>query len=120
KNYLTQKSGARIMVKEVNDPKRFGVVEMKDGKVLSIEEKPKKPKSTYAVTGIYFYDTQVFSFIKNLKPSHRGELEITDVNNAYLAKNDLAYDILSGWWSDAGTFESLEKAALLVERKIEL
>ncbi len=107
-------------MKKVPDPERFGVVEMKDGKVLSIEEKPKKPKSGYVVTGIYFYDSQVFDFIRRLKPSHRGELEITDVNNVYLKNGNLTYDIMSGWWSDAGTFESLERSALLSEGKIKL
>lgn len=120
KRYLAQPAGAKILVKEVSDPQRFGVAEMKDGKVLSIEEKPKRPKSKFAVTGIYFYDNEVFKMIKQLKPSGRGELEITDVNNAYLAKGALTCDILSGWWSDAGTFESLEKASLLAQGKIEL
>lgn len=118
--YEKQKAGAKILVKEVHDPKRFGVVEMKDGRVLSIEEKPKKPKSNFAVVGIYFYDNQVFDLVRKLKPSARGELEISDVNEAYLKKGNLTYDIMSGWWSDAGTFESLEKASLLSEGKIEL
>ena len=116
KTYLAQRPGAKILVKEVSDPQRFGVVEMKNGQVLSIEEKPKRPKSKFAVTGIYFYDQEVFEIIRQLKPSGRGELEITDVNNAYLAKGALTYDILSGWWTDAGTFDSLEKAALLLRR----
>lgn len=118
--FKRQKQGARILVKEVNDPQRFGVVAFKNGKVTNIEEKPKKPKSNYAVTGIYFYDSQVFSIVKGLKPSGRGELEISDVNSAYLKRKQLEYDILSGWWSDAGTFESLEKSTLLVEGKIKL
>ena len=119
-SYLKQKSGAKILVKEVSDPQRFGVVEMKDGRVLSIAEKPKKPKSNFAVSGIYLYDAQVFEIVRKLRPSGRGELEITDVNNAYLRKRQLTYDILSGWWSDAGTFESLERASLLAEGRIEL
>ena len=116
-NFLKQKSGAKILLKEVSDPKRFGVVEIKDGRVTKIEEKPKKPKSHYAVTGIYFYDNNVFKIIKNLQPSRRGELEITDVNNVYLKTNKLTYDILQGWWSDAGTFESLEKASALYKEQ---
>ncbi|MFA4906588.1 MAG: sugar phosphate nucleotidyltransferase [Candidatus Margulisiibacteriota bacterium] len=120
KNYSAQKAGAKILVKEVHDPQRFGVVEMKGGRVVSIEEKPKKPKSRFAVTGIYFYDSAVFDAIRKLKPSGRGEMEITDVNRDYLRKGILTYDILSGWWSDAGTFESLERASLFAEGKIEL
>ena len=119
-SYARQRSGAKILVKEVSDPRRFGVIEMQQGKILSIVEKPKKPKSHFAVTGIYFYDAEVFSIIRNLKPSGRGELEITDVNQAYLQQRALTYDILSGWWSDAGTFESLERASILAEGKISL
>ncbi len=118
KNFSAQKTGAKILIKEVADPQRFGVVEMKDGKVLSIVEKPKKPKSNFAVVGVYFYGPEVFSVVKQLKPSGRGELEITDVNQSFLAKGELTYDILSGWWSDAGTFESLERASLYAEGKI--
>lgn len=102
-----QKSGAKILLKEVKDPSRFGVAEIKDGKIISIEEKPKEPKSNFAVTGIYMYDFMVFEIIKTLKPSQRGELEITDVNNRYIEKGNLTYNILKGWWTDAGTFESL-------------
>lgn len=120
KNFAAQRSGAKILLKEVSDPQRFGVVEIKGGKAVSIEEKPKKPKSSYAVTGIYFYDSEVFKIVKGLRPSRRGELEITEVNRAYLRQGNLSYDILSGWWSDAGTFESLEKATLLAEGKIRL
>ena len=120
KNFSAQKKGAKILIKEVSDPQRFGVVEMKDGKVLSIAEKPKKPKSNYAVVGIYFYDSDVFKVIKQLKPSGRGELEITDVNQSYLGKGELTCDIISGWWSDAGTFESLERASLYAAGKIQL
>jgi glucose-1-phosphate thymidylyltransferase len=113
-----QKSGARVLIKEVSDPHRFGVVEIEKGKVVSIEEKPKKPKSSYVITGIYFYDHFVFEIIKGLKPSARGEFEVSDINRAYMKKGKLQYDILSGWWTDAGTFESLEKASLLSEGKI--
>ena len=114
------KKGAKVLIKEVSDPGRFGVVELKGKKIVSIEEKPKKPKSNYVITGIYFYDQQVFDVIKKLKPSKRGELEISDVNNAYLKNGDLDYDILSGWWTDAGTFESLERATLMVEGRVKL
>lgn len=112
--FLAQGVGARLLLKQVPDPKRFGVAEIRDGKVLGIEEKPGKPKSDYAITGIYFYDGSVFEIIRMLKPSGRGELEITDVNNAYIHKSQLAYDLLDGWWTDAGTFESLVRANELV------
>lgn len=115
--FKRQKSGAKIFLKEVKDPERFGVANIKNGKIIKIEEKPKKPKSKYAVTGIYFYDGAVFDIIRSLKPSARNELEISDVNNAYLKKKQLEYGVLNGYWSDAGTFESLENAALLVEGK---
>ncbi len=112
--FISQKNGARLLLKQVQKPRRFGVAEVLDGKVISIEEKPKEPKSDYAVTGIYFYDASVFDVIRMLKPSARGELEISHVNSAYIAKGQLAYDILDGWWTDAGTFESLNKANELV------
>ncbi len=112
--FINQKSGARVILKKVNDPERFGVAELNGNQVVSIEEKPKKPKSNYAVTGIYMYDEQVFDVISDLKPSRRGELEITDVNNWYLKKGLLEYDMLQGFWSDAGTFESLTRSAELV------
>ena len=112
--FIAQKTGARILLKQVSKPQRFGVAELSDGKVISIEEKPKEPKSDYAVTGIYFYDGTVFDIIRNLKPSARGELEITHVNDAYIEKGQLAYDVLDGWWTDAGTFESLNRANELV------
>jgi len=112
--FIAQKTGARVLLKQVDQPERFGVAEISDGKVTSIEEKPKNPKSNYIVTGVYFYDATVFDIIKTLKPSGRSELEITDVNNAYIAKGQLAYDILDGWWTDAGTFESLTRANELV------
>ena len=115
--FKKQEKGARILLKEVEDPQRFGVVEFKDDKVISIEEKPKQPKSNYIVSGIYMYDAQVFDIIKTLKPSGRGELEITDVNNAYLRRDQLYYDVLGGWWSDAGTCESLLRANNLVAEK---
>jgi len=109
-----QTKGARILLKEVENPERFGVAEIKDGKIVRIIEKPKIPPSNLAVTGIYMYDNQVFDIIKTLKPSDRGELEITDVNNRYLEMGQLTYGILEGWWTDAGTFDSLLKANLLV------
>jgi len=112
--FISQKTGARLLLKEVEHPQRFGVAEISGDRVISIEEKPKEPRSNYAVTGIYFYDVTVFDIIHTLKPSARGELEITDVNNAYIAKGRLAYDILEGWWTDAGTFDSLRKAGELV------
>ncbi|NQT30055.1 MAG: NTP transferase domain-containing protein [Candidatus Saganbacteria bacterium] len=118
--FIKQKTGARVLVKEVSDPQRFGVVELSDGKIVSIEEKPKKPKSKFVVTGIYFYDNCVFDVISKLKPSARGELEISDVNRCYMKKGLLTYDLLSGWWTDAGTFESLERATLLAEGRVKL
>ncbi|MDP9018534.1 MAG: sugar phosphate nucleotidyltransferase [Candidatus Eremiobacteraeota bacterium] len=117
KKFQEQDSGARILLKEVADPERFGVPELDGEKIVGIEEKPKNPKSTYAVTGIYMYDRRVFDFAKRLKPSARGELEITDVNNAYIREGDLHYDILTGWWTDAGQFESLHLASNLVAQE---
>jgi len=111
--FRSQGSGAKIVLKEVHDPNRYGVAEVKDGLVVGIEEKPESPKTNLAVAGIYFYDAQVFEIIKTLKPSGRGELEITDVNNAYIEKNQLSYEILEGWWTDAGTFESIRSADTL-------
>jgi glucose-1-phosphate thymidylyltransferase len=113
-NFISQKTGARVLLKQVQNPQRFGVAEISDGKVTNIEEKPKKPRSDYIITGIYFYDNAVFDIIRTLKPSARGELEISDVNNAYIAKGRLMYDILDGWWTDAGTFDSLNRANELV------
>ena len=112
-----QSEGARVLLKKVKDPERFGVVEFKKGKVISIEEKPKHPKSKYAVTGIYMYDQKVFSFIQSLKKSRRGEYEITDINNTYLKNGTLFYDILKGFWTDCGAFESLLKANMLIAAK---
>ena len=123
--FKKQSKGARILLKKVEDPERFGVAKFsagggKDKKIVSIEEKPKKPKSDYAVTGIYMYDSKVFEIIKTLKPSGRGELEITDVNNAYLKRGELEYSILDGWWTDSGTFESLLNANMLVAKKCQI
>lgn len=109
-----QPSGAKVLLKEVDDARRFGVAEIDSGRITRIVEKPKEPKSNYAVTGLYFYDAEVFEFIKGLSPSARGELEITDVNNMYLEKGSLTYDFLEGWWTDAGTFDSLRRATNLV------
>jgi len=109
-HFTYQSKGAKILIKEVPDPERYGVPELRNDRIISIEEKPKIPKSTYAVTGIYMYDSRVFDIIKTLKPSGRGELEITDVNNKYLENNELTYDVLQGWWTDAGTHGSLAKA----------
>ena len=108
--------GAKIFLKEVPDAHRFGVAELKGDRVISIEEKPSHPKSSYAVTGLYLYDPEVFSVIKTLKPSGRGELEITDVNNAYIRKGGMCYSVLPGYWSDAGTFDSLLRAGMLVQK----
>ena len=105
-----QAQGARIALKEVPDPHRFGVATLEGDRVVKIVEKPKEPESHWAVTGVYLYDGQVFETIHTLRPSGRGELEITDVNNAYIAKGTMGYDFLRGWWSDAGTFESLSRA----------
>jgi glucose-1-phosphate thymidylyltransferase len=112
--FIAQKKGAKILLKQVSDPTRFGVADIVGDKVTGIEEKPEKPKSDYAVTGIYFYDDSVFDIIRTLKPSGRGEFEITHVNEAYIKKSRLSFDILEGWWTDAGTFESLSKANELV------
>lgn len=114
--FRRQGGGARILLKEVPDPERFGVAEISDERIVSIEEKPTAPKSNYCVTGTYFYDSSVFDVTKTLKPSARGELEISDVNNAFIERGQMRFDILDGWWSDAGTFESLEKASDLVRR----
>ena len=112
--FAKQKAGARILLKEVDDPQRFGCPAFEGRRIVAIEEKPKHPKSRFAVIGIYMYDNTVFDIIRTLKPSGRGELEITDVNNAYLKAGTLEYDTLDGWWSDAGTFESLHRVSNLV------
>jgi glucose-1-phosphate thymidylyltransferase len=114
--FRAQPAGARILLKEVPDPERFGVAEVEGDRVIRIVEKPKEPRSRLAVTGIYFYDSQVFEMIHALKPSERGELEITDVNNSYLSRGELSFQTLDGWWSDAGTFESLYHASTLVRQ----
>lgn len=114
KEFEKQPEGAKIFLKEVDDPQRFGVAEIKDGKVINIVEKPKDPKSNYAVIGIYMYDKNVFEIAQTLKPSARGELEITDVNNEYIKRGTMTYSIVNGWWTDAGTFESLYRASKLV------
>ncbi len=116
KSFKKQPKGAKVMIKEVPDPQRFGVPEMVKGKIVSIEEKPKHPKSKYAVIGIYMYNSGVFEIIKTLKPSGRGELEITDVSNAYIKQGSLTYEELKGWWTDAGTYESLLLASNLVAK----
>jgi len=113
-NFRKQKDGAKILLKEVPDPQRFGVAELRGDRIAQIEEKPKEPKSRYAVIGIYLFDQEVFNIIKTLKPSGRGELEITDVNNRYIEKGLMTWDILEGWWTDAGTFESLLRANQMV------
>jgi glucose-1-phosphate thymidylyltransferase len=113
-DFRAQGRGAKIMLKEVHDPERFGVAELKGDKVVAIEEKPKKPVSNLAVIGIYLYDNRVFEIIKTLEPSDRGELEITDVNNWYIRDGSMTFEVLSGWWTDAGTFDSMLKAASLV------
>lgn len=112
--YRRQPSGAKILLKKVPDPQRFGVPVIEGTNVVRIDEKPKSPQSQYAVIGIYMYDAKVFDIIRTLKPSGRGELEITDVNNAYIDRNELTWNELEGWWSDAGTFESLLYASNLV------
>jgi glucose-1-phosphate thymidylyltransferase len=114
RSYREQGKGAKILLKRVPDPQRFGVPELSGHRVLRIEEKPQAPKSEFAVIGIYMYDAEVFDIISNLKPSARGELEITDVNNAYIERGEMTWDELAGWWSDAGTFESLLHASNLV------
>ena len=114
--FCDQKVGAKILLKKVKEPQRFGVPVLKGERVVKIEEKPRRPRSPYAVTGIYFYDARVFDIIKTLKPSGRGELEITDVNNAYIEAGQLTWDILDGWWTDAGTIASLHLANQLVAR----
>ncbi|MEY4672583.1 MAG: glucose-phosphate thymidylyltransferase [Planctomycetota bacterium] len=113
-DYKKQGGGAKILLKEVHDPERFGVATVKDGKVLKIVEKPKQPETNLAVIGIYMYDPSVFEICRTLKPSSRGELEITDVNNEYISRGNLTCDVLKGWWTDAGTFESLHRASTMI------
>jgi glucose-1-phosphate thymidylyltransferase len=114
RDFERQERGAKILLKEVPDADRFGVAELDGNRIIGIEEKPKRPKSNYAVTGIYMYDETVFDKTRTLKPSARGELEITDVNNAYISEGTMTFGHLDGWWTDAGTFESLLRAANLV------
>lgn len=116
KEFLEQGGGARVLLKEVDDARRFGVADVAEGRVVRIIEKPKEPTSNLAVTGIYMYDGTVFDRIKKLSPSERGELEITDVNNMYLESGQLRWSTLNGWWTDAGTFPSLHRAANLVAK----
>ena len=113
-DFRRQERGAKILLKEVHDAQRFGVAEIHDGRIVGIEEKPLHPKSNYAVTGIYMYDQAVFDKIRHLVPSRRGELEITDVNNLYIREGTMTFSHLEGWWTDAGTFESLLRATNLV------
>ena len=113
--FRAQEVGGKILLKEVPDPERFGVAELDGEKVVNIVEKPKDPKSNLAVTGIYMYDSKVFDFIGGLEPSARGELEITDVNNLYINQGTLTWETLDGWWTDAGTFDSLLRASNLVK-----
>jgi glucose-1-phosphate thymidylyltransferase len=112
--FRKQERGAKILLKEVPDAERFGVAQIDGDRIIGIEEKPKQPKSNYAVTGIYMYDETVFDKTRGLKPSARGELEITDVNNAYIQEGTMSFGYLDGWWTDAGTFDSLMRAANLV------
>jgi glucose-1-phosphate thymidylyltransferase len=114
RDFEDQERGAKILLKEVSDAERFGVAELDGDRIIGIEEKPARPKSNYAVTGIYMYDRTVFDKTRTLKPSSRGELEITDVNNAYIGEGTMTFSHLEGWWTDAGTFESLLRAANLV------
>jgi len=114
RSYRHQGGGAKIILKKVPDPQRFGVPELDGRRVLRIEEKPAQPKSEYAVIGIYMYDSGVYEIIRTLEPSGRGELEITDVNNAYIERDEMSWEELEGWWTDAGTFESLLHASNLV------
>ena len=116
-SFVAASVGAKILLKEVEDPWRFGVAELQGDRIIGIEEKPAHPKSRYVVTGIYLYDGGVFEIIKTLKPSDRGELEITDVNNAYIRRGQMTYDILDGWWTDAGLPETLYRATTLVRQR---
>ncbi len=108
--FRQQEKGAKVVLKKVHDPNRYGVAEITNDRIVGFEEKPDDPKSDLAVIGVYFYDSEVFDVIKTLKPSGRGELEITDVNNAYLELGDLSHETLDSWWTDAGTFESIRVA----------
>jgi len=115
-DFKQQASGARVLLKEVGEPERFGIAALDEKQIISIEEKPSQPKSSYAVVGCYMYDNQVFDLIREIKPSQRGELEITAVNNLYIKKGQLRHSIVQGRWTDAGTFESLQEAnSILLE-----
>lgn len=118
-NFIQGGRGAKIHLKKVDHPQRFGVPIISGDRIAKIEEKPKQPKSEYAVTGLYMYDSTVFEIIKTLTPSGRGELEITDVNNAYIERDEMTYAIVDGWWSDAGTFDSLLRSNILVASQAE-
>jgi len=118
-NFIQGGHGAKIHLKKVDHPQRFGVQIISGDRIVKIEEKPKQPKSEYAVTGLYMYDPTVFEIIRTLKPSGRGELEITDVNNAYIERDEMTYAIVDGWWSDAGTFDSLLRSNILVASQAE-
>ncbi|MBO1626019.1 sugar phosphate nucleotidyltransferase [Bacillus arachidis] len=113
--FQQQKQGAKILLKKVDNPSRFGVPVIQNDQIIKIEEKPEHPKSSYAVTGIYMYDANVFSMIEQLNPSERGELEVTDLNNCYLEQGLLTYDIITGWWTDAGTHSSLHHANTMAQ-----
>jgi glucose-1-phosphate thymidylyltransferase len=113
-DYERQGGGSKILLKEVDDPHRFGVPVIENGRLVRVEEKPEHPASSYAVIGIYMYDSAVFDFIRTLTPSQRGELEITDVNNLYIRQGTMTWSVLDGWWTDAGTFDSLLRASNLV------
>ena len=116
RSYSSQGKGAKILLKKVPDPQRFGVPKLDGPRVVRIEEKPEVPQSDYAVIGIYMFDSEVYDIIRTLKPSRRGELEITDVNNAYITRGEMTWEELDGWWTDAGTFESLLRASNLVAK----
>lgn len=116
-DFEKQPSGAKIFLKEVDNPSEFGVPELEDGRVKRIIEKPENPPSNLAVIGIYMYDSNVFDIVSTLKPSNRGELEITDVNNAYIERGDMTYEVIEGWWADCGSFEALIRSNLLVARE---
>jgi glucose-1-phosphate thymidylyltransferase len=116
RKFRHQGSGAKILLSRVDDPQRFGVPVIEGDRLLRIEEKPALPKSPYAVIGVYMYDSRVFDIIQTLEPSGRGELEITDVNNAYIESGDMSWDVIEGWWTDAGTFDSLLRASNLTAR----
>lgn len=116
KRFAADPKGAHLLLKEVPDPQRFGVARIRDGRVVEIIEKPKSRVSPWAVTGLYFYDHRVFDLIRRLKPSRRGELEITDVNNAYIREKEMRFSYCRGWWADCGTFDSLFRANQRMER----